>query len=158
MKSLIKPTFATVLAVTLLGVAVSAQAQDNKTDAKPTQAPPVVTPAAPAAPTAPAAPAVPEKPKREDFPFHGKVASVDKAASTVTLEGKDHTRVLQVAATTKITKDGKPATLADVTVGEKVTGSCKKTADGKEEALSLYIGGKAKTDAKKETKKAKATK
>lgn len=78
------------------------------------------------------------KPKRDTAPFHGKVASVDKAAMTF-MVGE---RTFQVTSETKITKGGKPATLADAAVGDEVGGLSKKTEDGKLIALSVRFGPK----------------
>jgi hypothetical protein len=98
-----------------------------------------------------------EKKKSDVYPFNGKVASVDKTAKTVTLQGKEKARVIQITADTRIMKLGKPATLDDATVGESVGGQVRRTADGKEAAVSLRIGpapeGKDKGGEKKEEKK-----
>ena len=51
----------------------------------------------------------PAKPKKhEGLVFHGTVSAVDTNAMTLTVE----TRTFAVTSDTKITKDGKPATLA----------------------------------------------
>jgi hypothetical protein len=70
-------------------------------------------------------------------PFHGKVASVDTTASTVTVGHM----TINVTSDTKITKEGKPATLADITTGENISGSYKKDGD-KMNATVIHIGGK----------------
>ena len=77
-------------------------------------------------------------------PFGGKIASVDKQAKTVTV-GK---RVLQVTSDTKITKNEKPATLDDATVGEEVGGQYHQDADKKMNLVSLRIGPKAEAPKK----------
>jgi len=98
------------------------------------------------------------KKKAAGGPFTGHAVTVDKAAKTVKLSGKTG-RVIQITATTKITKDGKPATLDDLKEGDEVSGGFKTTADGKLEATSLTIGpkvggkGKDKKDEKKDEKK-----
>src|SRR4026209_743725 len=53
------------------------------------------------------------------IPFHGKISAVDKAAKTVTLEGKEKTRTFHVTSETKIEKGGQPATLDDAKIGEE---------------------------------------
>lgn len=78
--------------------------------------------------------------KHGAVPFKGKVSAVDTAAMTVTLA----TQTLTITSDTKIMKDGKPATLADITVGEKITGQYKKGEAGKLDATVIHIGGKAK--------------
>ena len=101
-----------------------------------------------------------EKPKRETYPYNGKVKAADKTAMTVTLEGKEKERVVNVTSETKIMKEGKPATFGDVAAGEYVTGQVKKTPEGKENAVSLYLGkapekkGGEKGGEKKKEKKA----
>jgi hypothetical protein len=71
-------------------------------------------------------------------PFRGKIAAVDKAAKTITVGA----RTFQIGAETKITKDGKPATLDDAVVGEAVRGSARQAADGKLNAVSVAFGQK----------------
>ena len=92
----------------------------------------------------PAADAPTDTPKTErkarPLPFVGKVGAVDKAAKTITLEGKEKTRVFLITSETKIHKDRKPATLDDVQVGERVSGSARENAAGKKELVSLNVG------------------
>ena len=83
---------------------------------------------------------VPAKPQKNNPPFHGNLKAVDAAAKTITVG----TLTLQITADTKITKDGKPATLADGVVGEPVGGAYTKTADGKLNALVVHFGAKPK--------------
>jgi hypothetical protein len=99
-----------------------------------------------------------EQGKRSDrLPFHGKLNAVDKAAMTLTLEGKEKKRVIQITAQTRIMKAGKPATLGEAIVGEEVAGQAIKTGDGKEEALSVRLGAKVEETPKdKPVKKEKA--
>lgn len=94
--------------------------------------------------TASVTPAVPAKPgKRESYPFRGVVASVDAGAKTVTLEGRGTRRVIAVTAETRLTRRGEVTTLDDVKPGEKVGGTLKKNAGGREEALLLKVGLRA---------------
>ena len=95
-----------------------------------------------------------EKAKGAGGGFTGKAEAVDKAAKTVKLSGKT-ARVLQITATSKILKDGKPATLEDLKDGDDVYGGYKTTADGKLEATTLNIGKPPakKKDTKKDEKK-----
>ena len=76
--------------------------------------------------------------KKHNPPFHGKLASVDTKAMTITV-GK---LTIQVNADTKIARDGQPVTLADGKVGEPVSGAYKKTDDGKLIATVLHFGAK----------------
>jgi hypothetical protein len=102
------------------------------------------TPAPAAAPaaTAPAAKATtaPKKTK-----FSGTLSAVDATANTIMVSDKTVApKTLSVAATTKIRKDGKPATLADFKVGDKVGGSYTTDATGVMTAVSLSSGASAK--------------
>ena len=51
-------------------------------------------------------------------------------------------RTFVVTSDTKFFKGGKPATLGDGVVGQKVTGSYVKSDDGKLVAKTIYFGGK----------------
>jgi hypothetical protein len=72
------------------------------------------------------------------LPFHGHVASLNKAAMTITMEGKKQ-RVFHVTADTKINKDKKPATLNNLMAGDYVGGYARERADGKLELVTLNI-------------------
>lgn len=86
-----------------------------------------------------------EQHANKKHPFHGKVKSVDAAAQTVTV-GKT---TITVTSDTKITKNGAPATFADITVGEKIGGSGIKDGERKLTATTLTIGEKPKAAGKK---------
>ena len=88
-------------------------------------------------------------PKAKKLPFHGNVTAVDTTGMTVTLANQK----FHVTSDTKIMKEGKPATLADITVGEKITGQYTKDDAGKLDATVIHIGGKGD---KGETNKKKA--
>jgi IMP dehydrogenase/GMP reductase len=96
-----------------------------------------------------------DKAKRDTYPYQGKVKSTDKTAMTITLEGKEKERVIGVTSETKFTKEGKPATFGDVATGENVRGQVKKTPEGKENAVSVFLGPvpEKKGGEKKEKKK-----
>ena len=51
--------------------------------------------------------------------------------------------VYQITSETKISKDGKPATLEDGVVGEPVTGYVKPSEGGKMAATTVRFGAKA---------------
>jgi hypothetical protein len=121
LKSLLKLSHVAVLVTAVVGAPIALLAQDATTN-KPA-AKPIATP---------------------HIPFHGKLDAVDNTAKTITVHG----HVIQITSETIIKKDGKPAMLADGVVGENVSGSIKRTADGKSfEALSVYFGQKAKAAA-----------
>ena len=106
------------LAVALIGTPAIVRAQDTGSNA-------------PAGTEAPV-----KKKKGGALPFHGKVASVDTTANTVTV-GK---LTLNITEKTKIKKDGQAGTISDVTVGESIKGAYKKGTDGKLTAVSISIG------------------
>jgi hypothetical protein len=70
--------------------------------------------------------------------YHGMVKSVDTAANTITVTNKKGDMTLSVTPTTKIMQNKKPATLADITMGEKVSGSYIKDATGAMMAASIH--------------------
>jgi hypothetical protein len=78
-------------------------------------------------------------------PFHGKLTAVDKKAMTITV-GE---RTFQITSDSKLSKGGKPATLADAVVGEEVGGNYQKGDDGKLKAGTVRFGAKPEGDAKK---------
>lgn len=84
------------------------------------------------------APAAAAPKKARALPFHGKIEALDATAKTITI-GKE---TIQITSETKITKGGKPATLADAAVGDDTGGAYRKDADGKLNAVSLRIGPK----------------
>ena len=94
--------------------------------------------------------AAPGAKKKGVTPFHGNLASVDTAASTLTVGST----TINVTSETKITKNGKPATLADLTVGEKISGAYKKSEDGKNNATTVRVGDSPEKSEGKKPKKA----
>lgn len=113
------------------------------------------TPAACAADKAPAADAA-AKEKRPNHPFRGKLSAVDKAAKTISLEGKEKPRVIQITSETRIAKAGKLATLDDAVIGEEVAGQAIKTSSGHEQAVSLRLGAKPEPEPKEKKPAKKA--
>src|SRR6266850_4185359 len=87
--------------------------------------------------------------KQAPIPFRGNIVTMDKRAKTITV----NKRVFQITSETKIFKSDKPATFADGVVGDYVTGSYKKTDDGKLIAHSVYFGGKSGNKGTAEKKK-----
>jgi len=130
-KNIAKITVLSLFAATLVAMPALSRAQDTNASASSSQ----TTPA----------------PKKHDTPpFHGKLSAVDVSAKTLTV-GK---LTLQVTSNTKITKDGQPATLSDGVVGQHVSGSYQKTADGKLNAVSVHFGPKGGERAKREASEA----
>jgi hypothetical protein len=92
----------------------------------------------------PAASAAPAK-------FYGPVTAVDTNAMTFTVGDQTFT----VTGESQMTKDSKPATLADATVGEPARGSYTTTKGGKLDVTKVRFGKKAGGGKKK--KKAEDT-
>ena len=87
----------------------------------------------------------PAKPKKHDgLVFRGTVSAIDVKAMTLTVE----TRTFAITSDTKIIKAGKSATLADGVVGEQVSGTYKKTDDGKLAATNVHFGAKVEKNNK----------
>jgi hypothetical protein len=144
-KHVAKFSMLTLCAAAIVAVPALSLAQDNtNAPAMPAaQAPPVAAvqpPAAPATQSPPVAPAQipPVKKRRTTLPFHGTLTGVDTNAMTLTV-GK---RTFEMTSETIVTRDGKPAELADGVVGEPVNGAYKKNAEGKLEAVTVHYGGK----------------
>ncbi len=143
-KHIAKFSMLTLCAAAILAVPALSLAQDNtNAPALPAVAPPVAvaqTPPVPAVqtPPAPAAQTPPVKKHRTTLPFHGTLTAVDTNAMTLTV-GK---RAFEMTSETIVTKDGKPAELADGVVGETVRGAYKKNAEGKLDAVTIHYGGK----------------
>lgn len=101
-----------------------------------------------AKPATPAAEDAGNEKKPRPYPFNGTVHAVDKQAKTVTLLGKEKSRILHYNDTAKVQKMGKPAKMEDLVAGEEVGGQVTKTDDGKEMIVSLRIGPKAEPEKK----------
>ena len=120
-KQAIKIALFSLVAAALVTVPFTSRAEDKpKTNAAPEHAAPAAK-------------------KNARLPFHGNVAAVDTAAMTLTVG----TLVLNVTSETKISKEGKPATLSELTVGESVGGSYKKDEAGKLTAAIIHTTEKA---------------
>ncbi len=80
--------------------------------------------------------------KARPLPFHGTISAVDQTAKTFTIAGKATSRVFKISDRTVITKDGNPATMADIAANEPVRGSYWKGEDGSLEAKTVKLGPK----------------
>jgi hypothetical protein len=130
-KHIAKLSMLTLCAAAILAVPASSRAQDT------TNAPAAAPTAPPAAPQTP--PVKKHSAKSSTLSFHGTLTAVDTNAMTLTVEK----RTFNMTSETTITKDGKPAVLADGVVGEAVRGSYKKNAEGKLDAATVHFGGNA---------------
>jgi len=81
-------------------------------------------------------PTAEKKISKRPLPFHGKLKAIDNTAKTISVGNE----TIQITSETKISKYGKPATLADGVVGEEVGGSYRKDAEGKLNAIALRFG------------------
>lgn len=71
--------------------------------------------------------------------FHGKVTAVDTNAMTFTVNDQ----ALTITDESRMRRNGKSATLADVVVGDPASGSYTKGADGKLDVTKVRFGKKA---------------
>jgi len=69
----------------------------------------------------------------------GTVSGTDKNAMTVSIHGGATDRVLSVTSQSRITKDGKPATLDDIHTGDRVLGAYRKGEGDKLEIVNLTV-------------------
>lgn len=133
MKSFLKPSIATLLALSLtLAITAHAEKKEKGESKAKTEA------------------SATAKPK--GLPYAGTLTA--KTADSVTLKKKDADKTFAITSATKITKAGKPATLEDGTIGEEAAVFYVEN-DGKAEAKSLRLGAKpAKPEGEKKEKKA----
>jgi hypothetical protein len=128
-KHIAKLSMLTLCAAAILAVPALSRAQDTtNAPVAAAQTPPVKKHSATASST---------------LPFHGTLTAVDTNTMTLTVEK----RTFDMTSDTTITKDGKPAVLADGVVGEPVRGAYKKNAEGKLDAVTVHFGGKQKESA-----------
>jgi hypothetical protein len=125
-KNIVKTAILTLLASAIIAAPTVSRAQDNSTNA---MAASDQTTNAPAKPK-----------KHGSLVASGKVSEVDTNAMTLTV-GK---HMFAITSETKINKNGAPAVLSDIAVGDKVGVAYKKTADGKFNAATVNDGKKSK--------------
>lgn len=95
-----------------------------------------------------------EKPAGKPIPMYVRADEIDAAAKTITQVAKDGKKSKNsVTATTVIMNGDKPATLADIKVGDYVSGNRTKTGEGTYDIVKITkFGAKAEKpagDAKK---------
>ena len=83
----------------------------------------------------------PKQTKRNSYPFHGTLASVDSSGKSLSLAGKQKARVILITSETRFFRDGAKVKISDAIAGERVTGTVRKNAAGQEEALTVRYGG-----------------
>ena len=130
-KHIAKLSMLTLCAAAILAVPASSRAQDT------TNAPAAAPTAPPAAPQTP--PVKKHSAKSSTLSFHGTLTAVDTNAMTLTVEKL----TFNMTSETIVTKDDKPAVLADGVVGAPVRGAYKKNTDGKLDAVTVRFSGGA---------------
>lgn len=75
------------------------------------------------------------------YPFRGTVGTADPAARTVLLAGKKNSRLLHVDAGTRLSRDGKDITVADLQTGDYLKGLVTKLGD-QETLVKASVGEK----------------
>ena len=91
-------------------------------------------------------------------PFHGMISTVDQAAKTFTIAGKEKARVFKVTDKTVLTKAGAPATMKDVAANEEVRGSYLKAEDGGLEVKTAKLGPMTEAEKAASAKTSKSSK
>jgi Cu/Ag efflux protein CusF len=76
--------------------------------------------------------------KVKKISYTGVIKSIDTAANSITVTCTKGDMTFAVTPMTKITSNKAPAKLTDITMGEKVTGSFTKDADGTMTAASIH--------------------
>lgn len=89
--------------------------------------------------------------RAKQMPFRGTIVKVDIERKTIALAGRERDRVFHITDQTRIRKDGEPANLADVKVGDTV-GGLARAADVPDRwnVVTLNVGGKPDEPASKE--------
>jgi hypothetical protein len=81
------------------------------------------------------------------MPVYGKVGAIDKQAGTVTLQGKEKVRIFHITSQTKVHRDGKPAKLEEVVIGQWIGGYARPDANGRSTLSTLNLEVVQKTPA-----------
>ena len=81
--------------------------------------------------------AAPKLPK--GMPVYGKVGAIDKQASTITLQGKEKVRIFYFTPQTRVHRDGKPAKLDEVVIGQWIGGYARPDAQGRATLSTLNL-------------------
>ena len=74
---------------------------------------------------------------RKSYPFSGELQSHD--SKMIALKGKRKPRVLLLTSETRVLKNGATTKLDDANSGTRVSGSARKNAEGKEEAVTITL-------------------
>lgn len=74
--------------------------------------------------------------------IEGPITAVDSKAMTVTIKSTEGLRALKITPKTKITREGKPASMSDAAVGKTVEAVVKNGHAQPHEAITLNIKDK----------------
>lgn len=80
------------------------------------------------------------------IPFHGTISAVDAKAKSFTTAGKEKSRTFKITDRTVITKNGRPATIKDVSAKADARGSYWKMPDGSMEVKVLKLAPAAEQE------------
>jgi len=83
----------------------------------------------------------------QGMPVYGKVGALDKQAGTITLQGKETVRIFYITPQTKVHRDGKPAKLEEVVIGQWIGGYARPDANGRSTLSTLNLEVVQKTPA-----------
>jgi hypothetical protein len=73
------------------------------------------------------------------MPVYGKVGAIDKQAGAITLQGKEKVRTFYITSQTKVHRDGKPAKLEEVVIGQWIGGYARPDANGRSTLSTLNL-------------------
>ena len=100
------------------------------------------TPGSPTTPTATTSKSVAATAENaRSYPFRGTVGTTDPAARTVSLAGKNASRLVHLDGSSKLSRDGKDIALADVHTGDYLKGLILKS-EGQETVIKASVGEK----------------
>lgn len=73
------------------------------------------------------------------IPFGGTITAADARAKTITVRGARGTDVIAVGPETKFSRNGRPASIADVKAGSSVRGTARVSSGPRAHAVSVEI-------------------
>ena len=73
------------------------------------------------------------------MPVYGKVGAIDKQGGTITLQGKEKVRIFYITPQTRVHRDGKPAKLDEVVIGQWIGGYARPDAQGRSTLSTLNL-------------------
>ena len=73
------------------------------------------------------------------MPIYGKVGAIDKGAGTITLQSTQKVRIFYVTPQTRVHRDGRPAKLDEVMIGQWIGGYARPDAEGRSTLSTLNL-------------------